>query len=253
MNVAASTKAENYSRIPTQAELKLTPGAAYVHMTSNNTIEGTEYQSLPEVGDAPLVSDTSSDMFSHPIDVSRYGLIYAGAQKNIGPSGVTIVIIRDDLLARSAEKKATLPTMLNYAVHAENGSLYNTPGTFAIYVARARDEVAGWRRAASTAIAKINERKAREAVRGDRSHRVLSRHGRKEDRSLMNVTFRLPNEDLEKTVREGIDGGGPRRPEGPPLGRRHARVDLQRVSGSRRRRARRVHEGIRAQARVASG
>ena len=132
VNVAASTKAERYGRLPAQAELKLTPGAAYVHITSNNTIEGTEYKRLPDV-DAPLVSDTSSDMFSRPIDVSRHALIYAGAQKNMGPAGVTIVIIRDDLVARSAERKASLPTMMSYAVHAENNSLYNTPPTFAIY------------------------------------------------------------------------------------------------------------------------
>ena len=102
-----------------------------MHITSNNTIEGTEWHALPEVGGAPLVSDASSDIFSGPIDVSKYGLIYAGAQKNLGPSGVTLVIIREDLLARSTK---SLHTMLNYAVHAENGSLYNTPPCFAIYV-----------------------------------------------------------------------------------------------------------------------
>src|SRR5207248_2341959 len=117
VNVAATTKAENYSRIPSQDELRLTPGAAYVHMTSNNTIEGTEYKQLPDVGGVPLVSDTSSDMFSGPIDVGRHALIYAGAQKNMGPAGVTVVIVREDLLQRSEK---TLPTMLNYAVHAEN-------------------------------------------------------------------------------------------------------------------------------------
>ena len=116
--------------MPAQSELKLTPGAAYVHMTSNNTIEGTECKTLPDVGDVPLVSDTSSDMFSRPIDVARHALIYAGAQKNMGPAGVTLVIIREDLLARSQK---SLPTMLNYAVHAENGSLYNTPPAFAVY------------------------------------------------------------------------------------------------------------------------
>ena len=106
-------------------------------MTSNNTIEGTEWKALPEVGDVPLVSDTSSDMFSRPIDVARHALIYAGAQKNLGPAGVTLVIIRDDLLRALAPKASTLPTMLNYAVHAENKSLYNTPPVFAIYIARA--------------------------------------------------------------------------------------------------------------------
>src|SRR5207237_9930828 len=108
VNVAASTKAENYSRLPLQSELKLTPGAAYVHMTSNNTIEGTEYKTLPAVGDVPLVSDTSSNMLSRPIDVASHALIYAGAQKNMGPAGVTIVIVRDDLLQRSLERKSSL-------------------------------------------------------------------------------------------------------------------------------------------------
>src|SRR5690242_977419 len=107
VNIAASTKTENYSRVPRQDELKLTPGAAYVHMTSNNTIEGTEYKELPKVGDVPLVSDTSSDMFSRPIDVTKHALIYSGAQKNMGPAGVTMVIIRDDMLARSQK---SLPT-----------------------------------------------------------------------------------------------------------------------------------------------
>ena len=139
-----------------QSELKLTPGAAYVHITANNTIEGTEWKGLPELGDAPLVSDASSNLFSRPIDISKYGLIYAGAQKNLGPSGTTLVIIREDLLARSTK---SLHTMLNYAVHAENGSLYNTPPCFAIYnlglVMRWLLGLGGL-----TAIAKINDRKA---------------------------------------------------------------------------------------------
>ena len=139
MNETGSTKADNYNRIPTPAECSLTPGAAYVHITSNNTIEGTQWKTLPEVGDVPLVSDASSDIFSGPIDVAKYGLIYAGAQKNLGPSGVTLVIVREDLLARSSK---SLHTMLNYAVHAENGSLYNTPPAFGIYVLGLVDGVA---------------------------------------------------------------------------------------------------------------
>ena len=131
VNVTGSTKADNYNRIPAQDELQLTPGAAYVHITTNNTIEGTEWKTLPDVGDVPLVADASSDIFSGPIDVGRFGLIYAGAQKNLGPSGVTLVIIREDLLARSRQ---SLPTMLNYKVQAENNSLYNTPNTFGIYI-----------------------------------------------------------------------------------------------------------------------
>ena len=151
---------------PRQGELKLTPGAAYVHMTTNNTIEGTEWKSLPEVGDAPLVSDTSSDMFSGPIDVARHALIYAGAQKNLGPSGVTLVIIREDLLARSAD---TLPTMLNYKVQAENNSLYNTPNTFGIYILGLTMK---WLRSLGGLAGDREDQRAQggEAVRRDRSH-----------------------------------------------------------------------------------
>src|SRR5215471_5970605 len=103
-------------------------------MTSNNTIEGTQWRTLPDTGAAPLVSDTSSEMFSRPIDVSRYGLIYAGAQKNMGPAGLTVVIVRDDLLQRSKARASVLPIMMNYAVMSEHGSLYNTPPTFAVYI-----------------------------------------------------------------------------------------------------------------------
>jgi phosphoserine aminotransferase len=207
VNVAASSKGENYARIPAQNELKLTPGAAYVHMTSNNTIEGTEFKQLPDVGDVPLVSDTSSDMFSRPIDVSRHALIYSGAQKNMGPAGVTLVIVREDLLARSQK---TLPTMLNYAVHAENKSLYNTPPAFAVYTTGL---VMKWllQQGGLPAIAVINERKAAKLY--DEIDRTGFYRGTaaKDSRSLMNVTFRLGSEDLEKQfVKEataaGLDG-----------------------------------------------
>jgi phosphoserine aminotransferase len=210
VNIAATTKADNYARIPARTELKLTPGAAYVHMTSNNTIEGTEFKELPEVSGAPLVSDTSSDMFSRPLDVTRHALIYAGAQKNMGPAGVTVVIIREDLLARSVEKKATLPTMLNYAVHAESGSLYNTPPAFAVY---ALGLVMKWLRGQGglAAIAKANERKAAALYAEiDRSgfYRGTAQH---DSRSLMNITFRLATEELEKqfikeSTAAGLDG-----------------------------------------------
>ena len=204
VNVAASSKGENYSRLPMASELKLTAGAAYVHMTSNNTIEGTQWKSLPHVGEAPLVSDTSSDMFSGPIDVSRHALIYSGAQKNLGPSGVTLVIIGEDLLARSAD---TLPTMLNYKVQAENDSLYNTPNTFGIYILGLTMK---WLRSQGglEAVAKMNQRKA------GKLYAEIDRTGfyrgtaKNEDRSLMNVTFRLATEELEKTfVRESTAAG----------------------------------------------
>jgi phosphoserine aminotransferase len=210
VNIAASSKADNYSRIPSAAELKLTPGAAYVHMTSNNTIEGTEFKQLPNVGDVPLVSDTSSDMFSRPIDVARHALIYAGAQKNMGPAGVTVVIIREDLLARSLEKKSTLPTMLNYAVHAENGSLYNTPPAFAVY---ALGLVMKWllNQGGLEPMARANERKAGALYAEIDRTGFYRGTAHKDNRSLMNVTFRLATEELEKTfIKEstaaGLDG-----------------------------------------------
>ncbi len=209
VNVAASTKADNYSRLPKQSELRLTPGAAYVHMTSNNTIEGTEYKTLPEVGDVPLVSDNSSDIFSGPLDISRHGLIYAGAQKNMGPAGITLVIIRDDLVARS-KANTSLATMLNYAVHAENSSLYNTPPAFGVY---AVGLVIKWLLGIGglNAVGELNARKA------GKLYTEIDRTGfyrgtaNKDDRSLMNVTFRLPSEELESTfvkqaTAAGLDG-----------------------------------------------
>jgi phosphoserine aminotransferase len=210
VNVAASTKAENYSRLPAQSELKLTPGAVYVHMTSNNTIEGTQYKTLPDIGGAMLVSDTSSDMFSRPIDIERHGLIYAGAQKNLGPAGVTLVIIREDLVARSGERKATLPTMLNYAVHAENTSLYNTPPAFAVYTLGL---VMKWllRLGGLKTIATANERKAAQLYAEIDRTDFYRGTAHRDHRSLMNVTFRLPSEELEKrftkeSTEAGLDG-----------------------------------------------
>ena len=207
VNLAATTSGEGYSRIPRQDELTLTPNAAYVHMTSNNTIEGTEYKQLPNVGTVPLVSDTSSDMFSRPIDVGRHALIYAGAQKNMGPAGVTVVIVRDDLLARSSK---SLPSMLSYAVHAKNGSLYNTPPAFAVYT---MGLVMKWLLAQGGlgAIERVNLRKA------EKLYAEIDRSGfyrgtaHKEFRSLMNVTFRLSSEDLEtlfvkESTAAGLDG-----------------------------------------------
>src|SRR5258706_784275 len=207
VNVAATTKDENYSRVPRQEELKLTPDAAYVHMPSNNTIEGTEYKDLPAVGDVPLVSDTSSDMFSRPIDISRHALIYSGAQKNMGPAGVTVVIVRDDMLQRSNK---AMPTMLNYAVHAENGSMYNTPPAFAVYaLGLVMKWLIGAGGLAATAIA--NERKAAKLYREIDRTGFYRGTAHKESRSLMNVTFRLATEALEKEfIKEstvaGLDG-----------------------------------------------
>ena len=207
VNIAATTESENFARIPRPDEIKLTAGAAYVHLTTNNTLFGTEWPSEPAVGDAPLVADTSSDMFSRPLEVSKYGLIYAGAQKNLGPSGVTLVIVREDLLARSQK---SLHTMLNYAVHAENGSMYNTPPCFGIYL---MGLVMKWG-LAQGGLDAINAANARKAAK---LYAEIDRSGfyrgtaDKASRSRMNITFRLPSEDLEKVfVKEstaaGLDG-----------------------------------------------
>ena len=179
----------------------------YVHYTTNNTIFGTEWQYVPEVGDVPLVADASSDIFSGPIDVDRYGLIYAGAQKNLAPAGATLVIIREDLLARTPK---TLPTMLQYPVHVENGSMYNTPPVFTIYVMRL---VLKWllKEGGLAAMARRN------AVKADKLYTEIDRtgfyrgHAQKDSRSRMNVTFRLPSEELEKAFAKeataaGLDG-----------------------------------------------
>jgi phosphoserine aminotransferase len=207
VKVAASTESENFTRVPRQSELTLDPRAAYVHYTTNNTIFGTEFHYVPEVGAVPLVADASSDIFSGPIDVSKFGLIYAGAQKNLAPAGVTLVIVRDDLLARTP---STLPTMLQYGVHVENKSMYNTPPVFAIYIMRL---VLAWllKRGGLEAVVKTNTRKS------DKLYAEIDRtpfyrgHATKDSRSRMNVTFRLPNEELEKKFAKeataaGLDG-----------------------------------------------
>jgi phosphoserine aminotransferase len=207
VKIAASTEGENFARVPRQEELKLDPNAAYVHYTTNNTIFGTEFHYVPDVGAVPLVADTSSDMFSGPMDVSKYALIYAGAQKNLAPAGLTLVIVRDDLLKRTP---SSLPTMLQYGVHVENKSMYNTPPVFAIYIMRL---VLTWllKQGGLAAIEKRNARKA------DKLYAEIDRtgfyrgHANKDSRSRMNVTFRLPSEDLDKKfVKEataaGLDG-----------------------------------------------
>jgi phosphoserine aminotransferase len=207
VKIAASTASENFVRVPKQSELTLDPAAAYVHYTTNNTIFGTEWHYVPEVGGVPLVADTSSDMFSRPIDVGRYGLIYAGAQKNLGPSGLTLVIIRDDLVARTP---ASLATMLQYGVHVENKSMYNTPPVFGVYVMRL---VLKWllKEGGLVAIDARNARKAQKLYAEIDRTGYYRGHAHQDSRSRMNVTFRLPSEDLEKKfVKEstaaGLDG-----------------------------------------------
>ncbi len=197
VNVAASTEAEKFNRIPKQSELKLDADASYVHFTSNNTIYGTQFQNEPEVGGAPLVCDASSDILHKKIDVNKYALIYAGAQKNIGPSGVTLVIIKKDLLDRSPD---TLHTMLNYKTHVENNSMYNTPNTFGIYIINL---VAKWlkKNGGLDAMYKLNKEKAGLLYSCiDESGGYYKGHAEKDSRSIMNVTFNLATEELEKKL-----------------------------------------------------
>lgn len=207
VNIVASTEAENFKRIPKQEEFKLDPDAAYLHYTSNNTIYGTEWQWEPKA-EVPVICDMSSDILSKPINVNNYGLIYAGAQKNMGPSGVTYVIIRKDLAERSQD---SLHTMLNYKIHVENNSLYNTPTVFGIYIIHL---VAKWllKNGGLEGMYKTNLEKAKiiyDAI--DNSGGYYCGHAEKDSRSLMNITYRMPSEELEKkfiaeATTAGFDG-----------------------------------------------
>ena len=207
VNIAASTESDNFTRVPRQEELKLDPEAAYVHITTNETIHGVEWKYVPEVGDVPLVADASSDIFGRPIDVGKYALIYAGAQKNLAPAGVTLVFIRDDMLARSPKG---MHTMLDYNTHAKEKSLYNTPPVFTIYVMRL---VMKWllERGGLEAAELRNEEKGKLIYDTIDASSFYRGHAEASSRSLMNVTFRLPGEDLEKqfvteATKAGLDG-----------------------------------------------
>jgi len=193
--VAGTSKASNFDRLPAQSELDLDPKAAYLHFTSNETIHGVEYFAEPVApAGVPLVCDASSDFLSRPIDVSKYGLIYAGAQKNIGPAGAVAVIVRDDLLEKVP---ANLPAMLDYKLLAADGSLYNTPPCFTIYMIGL---VLKWikKMGGAQAIAKRNQGKAEIIYKAiDQSGGFYRGHAQAEARSLMNIPFRLPAEPLE--------------------------------------------------------
>ncbi|RJQ67106.1 MAG: 3-phosphoserine/phosphohydroxythreonine transaminase [Desulfobacteraceae bacterium] len=206
IKVAASSEDRNFAYIP--KNIRFTPGATYVHITSNNTIKGTQWADFPDTGTVPLIADMSSDMFSRPFDAGRFGLIYAGAQKNMGPAGVCLVIVREDLLKLVPE---TLPTMLRYIIHVENNSMYNTPPCFSVYTAQLvlkwLDETIG----GLDKMARINQAK------GDLIYRMIDDSGfyrgtaDADSRSLMNITFRLPSEELEKKFiaeAQGNDMGG---------------------------------------------
>jgi phosphoserine aminotransferase len=207
VNIAATTEADKFTRLPGTGEVSLTAGAAYVHYTSNETIQGVEWKTDAVFGDAPVVCDASSNIFSKPIDISKYALVYAGAQKNLGPSGVTLVIVRDDLLPRSPQ---TLATMLNYNTHVKDKSLYNTPPTFGVYLVGL---VMKWIKGLGglAAIGTINQRKAAKLYAEIDRTGFFRGHAARDCRSDMNVTFRLPSEELEaefvkQSKAAGLDG-----------------------------------------------
>ncbi|MEO7538411.1 MAG: 3-phosphoserine/phosphohydroxythreonine transaminase [Pyrinomonadaceae bacterium] len=207
-NVIFSSEEGGFKSVPSIDELNISAGAKYLHYTSNETIEGVEFKSDLDAGGVPVVCDASSNILSRPIDVDKYALIYAGAQKNIGPSGVTVVIIRDDMLAAVP---AGQHAMLNYKLIAENGSMLNTPNTWGIYIISL---VCKWLREQGglTAMKKRNEEKAAILYNAiDASDGFYSGHAERPARSLMNVTFRLPSEDMEQrfcdeATQAGLDG-----------------------------------------------
>ncbi|MAB97683.1 MAG: 3-phosphoserine/phosphohydroxythreonine aminotransferase [Pseudomonadaceae bacterium] len=204
INVAASAKPYDYFAIPGQNEWQLSKDAAYVHYASNETIGGLQFDWIPEVGDVPLVADMSSDILSRPIDVSKYGLIYAGAQKNIGPSGLVVAIVREDLLGRA---RSSCPTMLNYKIAADNGSMYNTPATFSWYLSGLVFE---WlKEQGGVEAMELRNRAKKELLYGAiDSSELYSNPVATNARSWMNVPFRLADDRLDKPFLAGADARG---------------------------------------------
>lgn len=204
-HVAASTEAGGFTRVPEPHEIALSPSPAYVHITTNETIHGVQWPRIPSLGDAPLVADMSSDILARAVDAERFALIYGGAQKNLGPAGVTVVLLREELLARSPK---TIPSSLRYDVYAKNNSLYNTPPTFAIYLL---ELVLRWIKGEGGAagIEARNRRKAAAVYAAiDESGGFFAGHADAGSRSLMNITFRLPAPELEARFVKAAESGG---------------------------------------------
>ncbi len=200
VNVVASGEENGFKQIPDVKSIKFNPDADYVYMCDNNTIYGTKFKEYPETGNVPLICDMSSCFLSEPIDVKKFGMIYAGAQKNVGPAGVTICIIRDDLLARTPRQP--LPAYLDYRLHAENGSMYNTPPTYGIYICGL---VFKWllKEGGLAARKANNEKKAKILYDYLDSSKFFKPYVDKDSRSLMNVTFRTPSDELDAEFLEG--------------------------------------------------
>jgi len=204
INVAGSAKAYDYFAIPGQNEWQLSQDAAYVHYCPNETIGGLEFNWVPQTGDVPLVADMSSTILSRPVDVSQFGMIYAGAQKNIGPSGLVVVIVREDLLGKA---RASCPTMLDYAVAAQNDSMYNTPPTFAWYLSGL---IFSWlkEQGGLEAMKRINGTKQRTLYSAIDASELYSNPINVADRSWMNIPFRLADDRLDKPFLAGAEERG---------------------------------------------
>lgn len=204
INLAGTSKADNFAHIPQQDELTLDPEADYLHICTNNTIYGTTWKYIPETGSVPIVADMSSCILSEPVDVSRYGLIYAGAQKNMGPAGLTVVIIREDLAGKTQPKT---PVMLDYKVMIDNDSMYNTPPTYGIYILKL---VLEWieKLGGLTEMEKINRAKAKVLYDFLEESKMFKSTVLERDRSMMNVTFKTGDEALDdKFVKESKAAG----------------------------------------------
>ncbi|NEV63754.1 3-phosphoserine/phosphohydroxythreonine transaminase [Thiorhodococcus minor] len=204
VHIAATTEDTKFTRAPAQAELDLSADASYVHYTPNETIQGVEFSDIPETNGKPLVADMSSTILSRPIDVSKYGLIYAGAQKNIGPAGLTIVIVREDLIGQPINGT---PTMLDYKVQADNDSMYNTPPTYAWYLAGL---VFQWLKGKGglSAMGEINARKAKRLYDCVDASSFYQNPVDPTSRSWMNVPFTLASADLDETFLKEAKAAG---------------------------------------------
>lgn len=204
VNIAGSSETQNFTTVPAQDSLRLSADAAYVHYTPNETIGGVEFPYVPDTGEVPLVADMSSTILSRPIEVERFGVIYAGAQKNIGPAGLTLVIVREDLIGKA---RGGTPTMLDYKVHADNGSMYNTPPTYAWYLAGL---VFQWlkRNGGLAAMAEVNRRKAEKLYAAIDGSDFYSNPVDPACRSWMNVPFVLANPELDATFLKEAEARG---------------------------------------------
>jgi len=204
VNIVASSEDDNFSTVPDKSTWKLNPDAAYVHYTANETIGGVEFDDIPDTGDVPLVVDLSSTILSRPIDVSRFALIYAGAQKNIGPAGLTLVIVRDDLIG---DATAGTPVTFDYKVQADNDSMYNTPPTYSLYMAGLGFQ---WLKGLGglTAMGEINKRKAEKLYAAIDNSDFYQNPVEKQYRSWMNIPFTLNNSDLDANFLAGAKAAG---------------------------------------------